>query len=664
MRRKLGKLFILLLVVFMSSIVIPRANIVTAFFMRGPAFSASQPELPKVGSYEKLKELLEKAEKYHVNLYRGFSMLSEAQSLEPASKSAGYADGVPDTVNRDFSATNIQVKGVDEADVVKTDGKYIYQVNNQRVVIFDAYPPEDMKIVGEINFWDSNFQPLELYLDAEYLVIIGSTYNRLPAIRADEKPVSHVYPPFNLYNTVKTIVYDIQDKKNIIKLKELDLEGFYVSSRKIGSCLYIVANKDMGYHVLNDKTQNLTPSYRDTAAKSDFVNIEYEDIAYFPESIKSNYLIVAGLDLNKDKEKAEISTFLGAGENIYASPEMLYITVTDYKNTFSSIKPVEGWEASTTIYQFSLSQGKAVYKNKSNIPGTVLNQFSMDEHEGHFRIATTSGSNWFNDERTLKNNLYVLDKNLRLTGKIENIAPGEKIYSVRFLGDRAYMVTFRTVDPLFVINLKDPTQPKILGALKIPGYSDYLHPYDENHIVGFGKDTVELQQKDSYGNVIGNMAFYKGMKIALFDVSDVKNPIEKFVEKIGDRGTDSELLRNHKALLFSRERNLLAFPVTVMQVNSKMPEDQTMLPRYGDFTFQGAYVYNLSLKNGFLLNGRITHLSDDDYLKAGHYWYDNDKNIERIIYIEDTLYTLSRGMIKAHKLTDLKQINSVIVPHN
>lgn len=164
-------------------------------------------------------------------------------------------------------------------------------------------------------------------------------------------------------------------------------------------------------------------------------------------------------------------------------------------------------------------------------------------------------------------NVYILDEALKVAGRIEDIAPGERIYSVRFMGDRAYMVTFKQVDPLFAIDLKDPKAPKILGALNIPGYSDYLHPYDGNHIIGFGKDTVEK----------GSMAYYQGMKPAVFDVSDVAHPKEKFKEIIGGRGTESELLHNHKALLFDREKNLLAFPVTVMETEKVSLKEKNSL---------------------------------------------------------------------------------------
>jgi uncharacterized secreted protein with C-terminal beta-propeller domain len=169
--------------------------------------------------------------------------------------------------------------------------------------------------------------------------------------------------------------------------------------------------------------------------------------------------------------------------------------------------------------------------------------------------------------------------------------------------------------------------------------------------------------KDSSGKEIGTNAYYLGMKIALFDVSDVSNPVQKFSEKIGDRGTDSELLRNHKALMFSKEKNLLAFPVTVMEVKSGSEGSQKgIMPDYGQFTFQGAYVYNLDLENGFKLKGKITHLSDQDYAKSGYNGFDYNKSVERILYIDNTLYTLSKGMFKANSISDLKELKTISIP--
>ncbi|MGI6778863.1 MAG: beta-propeller domain-containing protein [Acetivibrionales bacterium] len=464
---------------------------------------------------------------------------------------------------------------------------------------------------------------------------------------------------------MKTIIYDMTDREKLKKLREVEIEGNYVSSRKIGSELYIVSNKYIDYYSIQNSRENPVPSYRDTLDRDEFTSIDYGSIRYFPGIIQPNYLIVAGIDVNGDST-ANIGTYLGAGQNIYASAQNLYITAIDFENRdilpmggntdeaqiAPKLRVVPSYAENTIVYKFALKDAKATYLCKGVVPGRVLNQFSMDEYKGYFRIATTTGEVWRTDEQTSKNNLYILDDVLDITGKVEGMAPGETIYSVRFMGNRAYVVTFKTVDPLFVLDLKDPKNPSVLGALKIPGYSDYLHPYDENHIIGFGKDTVEVK----------GQAYYQGMKLALFDVSDVKNPIQKYTEIIGGRGTDSELLSNHKALLFSKEKNLLAFPVTVMEAENTVDKSEWEFLQYGQFTFQGAYVYNLNLTDGFKLLGRITHMSEEDYIKAGNGWYESDKNVKRILYIDDTLYTLSNVMIKANSLLDMKDRGELKIP--
>ncbi len=281
----------------------------------------------------------------------------------------------------------------------------------------------------------------------------------------------------------------------------------------------------------------------------------------------------------------------------------------------------------TIIHKISISGKNIEYQTNGEVPGHVLNQFSMDEYNGYFRIATTTG-NWRAESM---NHVYVLDSNLDIVGKVEDLAPGERIYSARFMGDKGYMVTFKQIDPLFVIDLKDPYNPKVLGYLKISGVSDYLHPYDENHVIGIGRDATEE------GRI-------QGMKLSLFDITDVANPKEVSKYMIGERGTDSDALRDHKAFLFSKSKNLLIVPVRVSEGGKWN-------------AWQGAYVFNLDLDNGFVLKGKITHrvnVSGEE-----KYQIDYNAQIKRSLYMDDVVYTISNKMIKMNSLGDLAEINKV-----
>jgi len=278
----------------------------------------------------------------------------------------------------------------------------------------------------------------------------------------------------------------------------------------------------------------------------------------------------------------------------------------------------------------------------------------MDEYRENFRIATTTGhiAKTF-DLATSRNHVYVLDMNLTIVGKLENLAPGEKIYSARFMGERCYLVTFKKVDPLFVISLEDPSNPKVLGKLKIPGYSNYLHPYSENFLIGIGKETVEAEE--------GDFAWYQGVKISLFDVSDVEHPKEIAKYEIGDRGTDSPVLWDHKALLFDKERNLLAIPVLVAEIDEEKYPNGIPPFTHGDFVWQGVYVFNIAEKDLTLRRG-ITHLDDEsELLKSGYYLY-SEYSVKRSLFIGDFLYAISDKKIKINSLATLQEINEIELP--
>ena len=678
-----------------------------------------EQSLPTVGTVEKLRSILAEAESSRTLMGQGrviatgdVSMGSVNKSAQSSTTPAPASPSLGLGGSSDYSTTNLQVDGVDEADIIKNDGTYIYQVNNQELIVAKAYPSNPMSIVSRIGFKQGEFTPQELYVDDQYLVLIGSAYYQESSINTpkvlpqeNSQPSEpdaqfnkgsqvQIYPPVFNRSTSKVIIYDLSDKTNLKKLREVELDGTYVSSRKVGSNLYLIANKYLDtYRIMEQGSEPPLPSYRDTVGKGEFVTIGYNDIHYFPNFVEPNYLLIAGLDLDQRDKAMQVSSYLGSGQNIYASTSNLYVAVAQYQqidqpnqpastpqlapvpqpasdSPSPSIAPSQPkpttLKTTTALYKFGLTQGGTTFKVKGEVPGTILNQFAMDENNGYFRIATTTGEIWQTDEFTSKNNVYILDQTLQLTGKIEDIAPGEKIYSVRFMGDRGYLVTFKNVDPFFVLDLKDPAAPTILGALKIPGFSDYLHPYDENHIIGFGKETVELSQNNGQGILpgapMGSTAFYQGLKLAVFDVTDVNHPVEMFKTIIGDRGTDSEVLHNHKALLFDKEKGLLSFPVTLMEVkNPAEANSKNGFPEYGQFTFQGAYVYQFDLLKGFTLRGKITHHKDADLLKAGQHYMNSSKAIERIIFIKDTLYTISKEMIKANDLASLQEKNSLIL---
>ncbi|WP_052488086.1 beta-propeller domain-containing protein [Gordoniibacillus kamchatkensis] len=669
--------------------------------------------LPAVGTEAKLKELLGGAGAGEFDGSMKVTMMDQrAAAPSPAAADAdggaaktGSASAAPQAAATagDYSQTNVQVAGVDEGDLVKTDGAYLYQISGRRLVLTRINPAAEMKVAAAVQFDDELFAPRELYVDGDKLVVIGRSQKPGPNVKAapentgtpaaraqPDAPVSSaagpaapaqasgtgtiaVQPlpekrvPISVPNKIvfgpivtgvtKAIVYDIADRSSPKPVRTVELDGNTIATRKIGSVVYLVANAPAYNYRVDLKASSdaapPTPSYRDSASGSDWRNAKLPGIRYFPGPIRPNYLLIGGFDLKHPERPLALSSFLGSGQTVYVSDKSLYVAQTNYGGS-AVVRPFAGEPApaastpvppdnggpKTTVYRFRLDGGSVRFAAQGDVPGTPLNQFSMDEYDDVFRIATT---------RPDGNALYTLDESMQTIGRLEKLAPGERIYSARFMGSRAYLVTFRQVDPLFAIDVSDPRSPAVLGALKIPGYSDYLHPYDATHLIGFGKETV---QDDKTGAVL-----YQGMKVSLFDVSDVTRPVELFKTNIGDRGTESDLLRDHKALLFSKDKGLLAFPVSVREAQAK---DGYKDPhQYGALTFQGAYVYHIDLQAGFELRGRITHLTAQDQLKAGYDSFDPAYVIKRALYVGDTLYTVSDGAVKASDLATLGEVGQL-----
>ncbi|MEI6237687.1 MAG: beta-propeller domain-containing protein, partial [Candidatus Saccharibacteria bacterium] len=401
----------------------------------------------------------------------------------------------------------------------------------------------------------------------------------------------------------------------------------------------------------------LIPLYSDTqgSAKASYKpTCSCEQVEYFKNSEKivedypNSYVNVISLSINNDKKAANRRTIVGNSDSVYASANNLYLASMTYG------KVTDGeYNADTQLHKFNLKDDSSQYQTSANISGTLLNQYSMDEYKGNFRVAATKGS--VTDTNTKStNHIYVLDKDMKQIGSLDDLAPGEEIYSSRFVNDRVYLVTFKKVDPFFVIDLKDPTKPAVLGYLKIPGYSDYLHPYDENHIIGVGKEAIDASSQQISSRSL-DFAWYQGLKMAIFDVTDVKAPKEMHKVVIGDRGTESPVLDDPKAFLFNKDKNLLVLPVSLYELtDAQKKSTKTTTNTYGKFTYQGAYVYNIDLTKGFTLKGRVTHASATPAKTLDH--YDDSAyatEVRRTLYIGDNLYTISDSKIMANTLSNL-----------
>lgn len=603
------------------------------------------------------------------------------------------------------SVTNAQVAGVDEADVVKNDGRYLFIASANRVHIVEAYPAEKGKLLSTI---DCGVHPEGLFLKDDRLVVIGRQISG-PGMQA--------------------IIYNIADRKHPVETNTFSWEGGYVDSRMIGGYVYLILYMPVYIADGDVKLPQLTENGR-------LREIQPADIYYFDYPDRSyRYTMIVAINTVDDGRQSACRTFLtGASQIVYASQDNLYLTgakapdlvrlIDKFIDGLASL--VDGGVAEkirkirssaespdkkivqvemvleeyisglgyaeaaaleerinrlrrtyyndmrresnkTEIHKFSVRDAVIDYRCRGEAGGRLLNQFSMDEHKGYFRLATTSEGFLLGEEQSTRNNIYVLNEDLKVVGKLEGLAISERIYSARFMGDRAYLVTFRNIDPLFVIDLKDPADPRVLGELKIPGYSDYLHPYDENYLIGVGKDvppgpeTVPVPvfipggTRPLPGVVSPPPARPQGVKIALFDVSNPARPMEVSRYVVDGAYSDTEVSHNHKAFLFSRERNLMALPISSREA---FPVNKGGRAETLSRLRQGMYVFHISPAEGIRLKGKISHRSG-----AAGTGDESGEQVKRAAYINDVFYTISEGMVKMSRVDDLREIKVIPLLH-
>lgn len=538
----------------------------------------------------------------------------------PAPEPAPMGETAFDSSDNSYSTTNIQVSGVDESDIVKTDGKYIYvaTTNNyyptiQNNIYIIKADPQDPRVIAEINLDNGTYVAgLFLSQDTNKLVVLGSQYQLYDYL--EPRLDIAIYPYFSSVNTIINI-FDISDKAHPEIARNLTLSGSYFNSRMIGNYLYAVVSQS-AYNTYEEEV--LLPQVTE---KSENTEISPKRI-YYADTVDTYFTFTTfvGVNVLDDFEQiSNMTVLMGGSSTMYVSVDNLYVTYSTWNNG-----------QYTSIYRVSIDGSTLTFESKGSVPGYVLNQYSMDEYNGYFRIATT----WQNV--TQVNNVYVLDMNMSLIGKLENLAENERIYSVRFMGDKSYMVTFRQIDPFFVLDMSNPAEPKVAGELKIPGFSSYLHPYDENHIIGLGKEESSV-------------------KLSLFDVTNVNDPKETSKYLIESEWTDSQALNDPKAFLFDREKQLLVIPISTTNYGVIDVKENETFNEQGGF-WQGAYVFT-STSNDFILKGRITH--NENNTNSEYYWADSPNWVNRAIYINNYLYTISNSKVKINHLETLDFVDEV-----
>ena len=540
------------------------------------------------------------------------------------------------TQNDSFSQTNTQVQGVDEADIVKTDGKYIYVLNpyEGRVEIVLANKGNPQK-VSEI-CWEREERSTDgnssSYKTAREMFVKN---NRLVIISIVDSKTKNGQKYGSLRRAV-TQVYNIEAPENPTLIKSFNQTGNYISSRLIENNLFVFTTQSFYNKPSEEEKQTYLPYVGEGEELSP---IPEKNICAFNGDVDPSYFIALSVDINsatiKDKKAV-----LGAGETVYVNNNSIYAAANQYSAWYKNENPEENTDI-TRLLKLKIEKGVLRFAADGKVKGTILNQFSMDEYNGYFRIVTTvreyipvssetskdksavssSAQTVFTDDIRVSgkqtNALYVLNDRLQTVGKMENIAPDERVYSVRFNGDIGYFVTFRQVDPLFSVDLSNPANPKILSALKIPGFSEYLHPFGKGLLLGIG-----MEADSETGRTLG-------AKLSMLDVSDPKAVYEKTKHLAPCEQTYIGAENGHKTVMVNEAKNIIAF--------SGVDYDTVSTKSYYSY-----YVYGYS-------SGKFVQKA---VLEGGGPY-------TRGLYIGDVFYVCSNEKITAYNMNDFSKIGSV-----
>jgi len=595
--------------------------------------------------------------------------------------------GAPGGGASQTTGTNNQVAGVDEADFLKNDDKYLYVAREGKLRIVDAFPAAGMREVGSA---DVPGVAKKLFVSGNRAVVFSSVTRTnatspgpgagagAPGGGSGARECTYGYDcDFTGDGTATTLsFFDITNRAAPRLVRTLVTDGSYLAARRIGTTVHTVLVRQMqasgGYPTSPNLPPNATEAEVDAAfdallaaneaaiAQSgiDVLGPKVVDDqgtpakqAFYRAELPDGEAFTTLLSFDLAGAALKSTTILSRPGAVYASADSLTMAVPHQRGGYGWYDGQANVPELSTLHKFSLGIGPldSRYVASGLVKGKVLNQFSMDEHQGHLRIATTTGRTPDPNVHSTISVLGQVGPRLVLEGQIDNIAKTEDIRSVRFDEDRGYIVTFKKTDPLFVFDLSVPTAPRTLGELKIPGFSTYMHMMDKNHLLTIGYDAADQ----------GDFAFFSGVLLQIFDVSNPASPRLAHKEVIGTRGSSSEALTNHLGFTYYAQRNLLALPMTVCEGGSGPGFGSTM-------TFSGLMVYDVSTTAGFALRGRVAHPTSPGgggYDSAGCYnwWSHASSDVKRSVFMDDFVYSVSDSRIKANDVkalsTDIKEVS-------
>ena len=590
------------------------------------AAAADTQSVTEVDSYDDIYGMIETMQTRNGMYAGGVMMESAVSDGAMAAPAAGDAkvEAVPapataDTGSPDYSETNVQVKGVDEADIVKTDGSYIYYVAGNQLNILkpDGAATKlvsSTSLSGDNSWWGYNS---EMFLLGNRLMIITQSFNTVWVNDANGNYETNT-------DQTSAVIYDVTNPEKPLQVVSLGQSGYYVSSRMIGDYVYLVTSQYI-YNPVKGTPITYIPATTDGVESKLLMPTDLY-IGGSPQS--AAYTVVGSINLKSGANFASAKAVFGGTSTLYANAEHLLLALSRYEEEVLPIAPdkdgknvqITRSSSSTDLVLLGLSEGQITKLATGNVPGSLLNQFSMDEYKGVFRIVTninnseqrifTDGVDTYEYDSTSANALYTLDQDLKVLGRIENLAKDEFIKSVRFDGEIGYFVTFRQVDPLFAVDLSNPSAPRVLSALKIPGFSEYLHVFTDNLLLGIGYNADE------------STGAMQGVKLSMFDTTNKANVREVTTEKVDASWT--VVGSNHKAILVDAEKNLIAFPAD-----------------------SNYYIFRYTADKGFTLAARVNMTAD---LSS---W-----NL-RGLFIGDYFYVLGDSGVTVISLNDFTVLTTV-----